>query len=253
MAWDATEGRPSILRCGFTLIELLVVVAIIAVLVSIAFPVFNTVQEHARAAQDMSNLRQIGLATQLYMNDNDGVIFSSDTSAGTWMAQLEPKYVPAWKIFQSPFDKRAPSEMGDSTTPVSYGLNGNPNTSVKGSSIAGLLSDKITNPSAFILFAPAQQRGSSVSFQGSPVGFSSGVIVYKGTSSPGGNATGGTHGSRARINAVFADIHTETMLWSKFILDNDSNDAVRPSNVGIRSAPSVKSVNVRAPQEANPR
>src|SRR5438067_13514318 len=99
---------------GFTLIELLVVIAIIAVLVSIAYPVYTSVQERARAAQDMSNLRQIGLATQMYMNDNDGVIFSS--TGGTWMSQLEPKYIPAWKIFESPFDKRAPSEVGDATT-----------------------------------------------------------------------------------------------------------------------------------------
>jgi prepilin-type N-terminal cleavage/methylation domain-containing protein len=207
-------------RHGFTLIELLVVIAIIAVLVSIAFPVFNTVQERARAAQDMSNLRQIGLATQMYMNDNDGVIFSSDATAGTWMSQLEPKYVPAWKIFESPFDKRTPSELGDATTPISYGLNGN---TKGGSSIAGLLSDKIANPSAFILFAPAQRRGTTVSFQGSPAGFVSGVLVYKNTSNSQ-SVSGGTHGNRTRINAVFADMHTESMLWSKFILDSDSSD-----------------------------
>jgi prepilin-type N-terminal cleavage/methylation domain-containing protein len=215
------RGRPSKLASAFTLIELLVVITIIAVLVSIAYPVYNGVQERARAAQDMSNLRQIGLATQMYMNDNDGVIFSS--TAGSWMSQLEPKYVPAWKIFESPFDKRTPSELGDATTPVSYGLNGN---NKSGSSIAGLLSDKIANPSAFILFAPAQKRGTTVAFQGSPTGFAAGVTVWKATTSPGGNAAGGTHSSRARINAVFADIHTESLTWTKFINDstNDTSD-----------------------------
>jgi len=212
------RGRPSILRCGFTLIELLVVIAIIAVLVSIAYPVYTSVQERARAVQDMSNLRQIGLATQMYMNDNDGVIFSNDPNAGTWMSQLEPKYIPAWKILQSPFDKRTPSEKGDKTTPVSYGLNGN---SKSGNSIAGLLSDKIANSSAFILLAPAQDSSSTVAFQGTP---SAAVTEYKGTSGAG-MAKGGTHSGRTRINAVFADMHTETMLWSKFILDTDPNDS----------------------------
>src|SRR5947209_6858783 len=200
----ATLTEPKMRKNGFTLIELLVVIAIIAVLASIAFPVFTNVQERARAAQDMSNLRQIGLATQMYMNDNDGTIFSTSSSAGTWMSQLEPKYVPAWKIFQSPFDKRAPSEKGDGTTPISYGLNGN---SKSGSSIAGLLSDKIANPSAFILIAPAQDSSNTVAFQGTP---GATVVEYKGTSNAG-TAKGGTHSGRTRVNAVFADMHTEAM------------------------------------------
>src|SRR5205823_9672047 len=95
---------------GFSLIELFVVILIISILASLAYPVYTSTQERARATQDMSNLRQIGLAAQMYFNDNDGVIFSSDAAAGSWMAQLKPKYIPAWKIFQSPFDKRAASE-----------------------------------------------------------------------------------------------------------------------------------------------
>lgn len=214
-------GRPS-RAYGFTLIELLIVVAVIAVLVSIALPVYNGIEDRARATQDMSNLRQIGLATQMYMNDNDGVIFST---SDTWMNQLHPKYLPAWKIFQSPFDKRAPSKVGDSTTPISYGLNGNSKAGGTVPSIAGLLSDKIANSSAFILFAPAQMRGTTVAFQGTPNGFAAGVTVWKSTTAPGGSASGGTHNNRTRINAVFADMHTEAMLWSKFILDTDPNDA----------------------------
>jgi prepilin-type N-terminal cleavage/methylation domain-containing protein len=68
---------------GFTLIELLVVIAMVAVLISLAFPVYTGVQERARATQDMNNLRQIGLPAQMYLNDNDNVIFSvsSDNTA----------------------------------------------------------------------------------------------------------------------------------------------------------------------------
>src|SRR4249919_627841 len=92
---------------AFTLIELLVVITIIAILVSIALPVFSSVQEKARITQDLSNLRQLGIATQTYLNDNDSILFPTGS---IWMSKLTPKYLPAWKIFQSPFDNRTASE-----------------------------------------------------------------------------------------------------------------------------------------------
>lgn len=58
-------------RNGFTLIELLVVVAIIAVLAAILFPVFNQAREKARQSSCLSNVRQIGMATLLYVQDYD--------------------------------------------------------------------------------------------------------------------------------------------------------------------------------------
>lgn len=56
---------------GFTLIELLVVVAIIALLAAILFPVFARARENARKAACMSNLKQIGLAMDMYLQDYD--------------------------------------------------------------------------------------------------------------------------------------------------------------------------------------
>jgi prepilin-type N-terminal cleavage/methylation domain-containing protein/prepilin-type processing-associated H-X9-DG protein len=58
-------------RRGFTLIELLVVIAIIAILAAILFPVFAQAREKARAAICVSNLKQIGMAVMLYVQDYD--------------------------------------------------------------------------------------------------------------------------------------------------------------------------------------
>ena len=56
---------------AFTLIELLVVVGIIAILVAIAFPVFNTIRAKGDQVKCLSNLRQIGTAMGSYINDNN--------------------------------------------------------------------------------------------------------------------------------------------------------------------------------------
>src|SRR5439155_495608 len=58
-------------RRGFTLIELLVVIAIIAILAAILFPVFAQAREKARQATCQSNLKQLGNALAMYVQDYD--------------------------------------------------------------------------------------------------------------------------------------------------------------------------------------
>lgn len=58
-------------RKGFTLIELLVVVAIIAILAAILFPVFARVKRSAQRTACLNNLKQIGTAINMYMQDYD--------------------------------------------------------------------------------------------------------------------------------------------------------------------------------------
>src|SRR6267378_6810079 len=91
---------------AFTLIEVMVVLAVIVIMMAMVYPAFTTISERAKATKDMSNLRQIGIATQTYLNDSDGVLFSPGAS---WMSQLElnQKYLSVWRVLQSPFDKRS--------------------------------------------------------------------------------------------------------------------------------------------------
>ena len=71
-------------RKGFTLIELLVVIAIIAILAAILFPVFSKAREKARQSACTSNQKQIGLATQIYIQEND----ESFPAANAWAANI---------------------------------------------------------------------------------------------------------------------------------------------------------------------
>src|SRR5437762_8102211 len=148
------KSSPRPVDRAFTLIELIVVLAIIAIMMSLTYPVYLTISQRAKATKDMSNLRQIGMGTQTYMNDKDGAFPGSATV--TWMSQLElnQKYLSVWRIFESPFDTRSTSEQGNGTTAVSYGINSN----VYSGGVA-ISADKITKPTVFIVRSEERRVG----------------------------------------------------------------------------------------------
>ncbi len=86
-------------RRAFTLIELLVVIAIIAILAAILFPVFAQAREKARQTSCVSNLKQLGTAANMYVQDYDETLPLSvpDNTRGS---------------FTTPADRNATSAVG---------------------------------------------------------------------------------------------------------------------------------------------
>jgi prepilin-type N-terminal cleavage/methylation domain-containing protein/prepilin-type processing-associated H-X9-DG protein len=88
---------------GFTLIELLVVIAIIGILAAMVFPVFARARESARKAVCLSNVKNIALAIQMYLADNNDTLPPTEHRAEV-IAYFEAyggENYGDWCVFQS--------------------------------------------------------------------------------------------------------------------------------------------------------
>lgn len=112
-------------RWAFTLIELLVVIALIATLAALLFPTFGRAKESGRATVCLSNLHQIGVALQLYTQDNGNRLPSMRDKSLTTTNELPApdlvlsNYLGSVRILQCPSDRQNLFE----TTGSSYSWN----------------------------------------------------------------------------------------------------------------------------------
>jgi len=132
-------------RLGFTLIELLVVIAIIAILAAILFPVFAKAREKARQTGCLSNLRQIGLAMRMYVNDNNSIFLVNGTNGqnaiGCPRTLLTP-YTKNVRIWACPDDPNATVQATTTPTIVSYMFN---------SQLAAKNESQVPSPAGFVV------------------------------------------------------------------------------------------------------
>ena len=217
-------------RSAFTLIELLVVIAIIAILAGIALPVFNKVQEKSRAINCASNLKQLGIGLQAYLNDHEDQFFPKDGKDETsWPRLVNPRYIPGWKVFRSPFDKvnaDRPDLQKDPGVPVSYGINEyclkSPTTSGSGDA------SKFVSPTELILMAAVMEDDDVIIFKG----LSESHPVLKKPEPDQGSTGGvekkrGTHFGRSQLNVMYADWHVNPINYKEFKNSEDEDGKKR--------------------------
>lgn len=208
-------------RKAFTLIELLTVIAIIGILAAIIIPVAGSVRSHARQATCASNLRQWGVASQLYLNDNKGRLpwpqntASKPAPTNNWAGAMYP-YVKGggavasqWADVQRILSPAVlgcpindPKEAGVGQPFFAYKMNAYLGESVPGSGQLGVHLSDVSNPARTVMLADGRAPGQSADCK---------FFYYDQDT-----ATTGSNGSQAisyphssKSNVLFVDGHVE--------------------------------------------
>jgi prepilin-type N-terminal cleavage/methylation domain-containing protein/prepilin-type processing-associated H-X9-DG protein len=205
---------------GFTLIELLVVIAIIAILAAILFPVFAKARDQARKASCGSNMRQFGLALNMYVQDWDETLpgqpfaftlpdFMDPSAPRNWCRELYPYY----KNRQMLICPSAIDSGWEGKSKTSYMVNG------VVSRARGLPLAQIPNPAEILFLVECNYYGPFAI--GRPHDHGNGTYQWwhyapwdpKMSRPPDYEAYHATHGDGA--NFVFCDGHTRYMPYRR--------------------------------------
>jgi prepilin-type N-terminal cleavage/methylation domain-containing protein/prepilin-type processing-associated H-X9-DG protein len=134
LASHAPRATPHAPRLAFTLLELLVVIAIIALLAALLLPVLGRAKESGRSTACLSNLHQVGIAVQLYVQDNQNrmpvmydATLSTNSTSGSNVATVNivlTNYLGSESILRCASDDKQLYEQTGSSYSWNHLLNG---------------------------------------------------------------------------------------------------------------------------------